>query len=115
MPVPSQATLYRLVTTLAHPGELPSGPVRQMPASFEGRAFTHATALRPGEQVQINTTRLDALAFFDDGTRPPRTQHARVHPVVESGISLHKAKRCREGDVRRGTASSIGLRHDKTG
>ncbi|MFJ4616519.1 transposase, partial [Streptomyces griseus] len=32
VPVPSQATLYRLVTTLARPGELPSGPVRQVPA-----------------------------------------------------------------------------------
>ncbi|MFI6093850.1 Mu transposase C-terminal domain-containing protein [Streptomyces sp. NPDC051218] len=75
VPVPSQATLYRLVTTLARPGELPSGPVRQVPASFEGRAFTPATALRPGEQVQIDTTRLDVLALFDDGTlaRPELT------------------------------------------
>ncbi|WP_406337527.1 DDE-type integrase/transposase/recombinase [Streptomyces sp. NBC_01620] len=75
VPVPSQATLYRLVTTLARTGELPSGPVRQMPASFEGRAFTPATALRPGEQVQIDTTRLDVLALFDDGTlaRPELT------------------------------------------
>ncbi|KDQ71452.1 Mu transposase C-terminal domain-containing protein [Streptomyces sp. NTK 937] len=75
VPVPSQATLYRLVTTLARPGELPSGPVRQVPASFEGRAFTPAMALRPGEQVQIDTTRLDVLALFDDGTlaRPELT------------------------------------------
>lgn len=72
---PSQATLYRLVTALARPGELPSGPVRQTPASFEGRAFTPATALRPGEQVQIDTTRLDVLALFDDGclARPELT------------------------------------------
>ncbi|MFH8691363.1 Mu transposase C-terminal domain-containing protein [Streptomyces anulatus] len=75
VPVPSQATLYRLVTTLARPGELPSGPVRQVPASVEGRAFTPATALRPGEQVQIDTTRLDVLALFDDGrlARPELT------------------------------------------
>ncbi|MER6100703.1 Mu transposase C-terminal domain-containing protein [Streptomyces sp. NPDC001728] len=75
VPVPSQATLYRLVTSLARPGELPSGPVRQVPASFEGRAFTPATALRPGEQVQIDTTRLDVLALFDDGrlARPELT------------------------------------------
>ncbi|MFI7240434.1 hypothetical protein [Streptomyces cyaneofuscatus] len=75
VPVPSQATLYRLVTTLARPGELPSGPVRQVPASFEGRAFTPAMALRPGEQVRVDTTRLDVLALFDDGTlaRPELT------------------------------------------
>ncbi|MFC9033644.1 hypothetical protein [Streptomyces arboris] len=75
VPVPSQATLYRLVTSLARPGELPSGPVRQVPASVEGRAFTPATALRPGEQVQIDTTRLDVLALFDDGrlARPELT------------------------------------------
>ncbi|MEI5036291.1 Mu transposase C-terminal domain-containing protein [Streptomyces sp. S1A(2023)] len=73
--MPSQATLYRLVTTLARPGELPSGPVRQVPASVEGRAFTPAVALRPGEQVQIDTTRLDVLALFDDGrlARPELT------------------------------------------
>ncbi len=75
VPVPSQATLYRLVTTLARPGELPSGPVRKVPASVEGRAFAPATALRPGEQVQIDTTRLDVLALFDDGrlARPELT------------------------------------------
>ncbi|MFK0256637.1 Mu transposase C-terminal domain-containing protein [Streptomyces sp. NPDC090445] len=75
VPAPSQATLYRLVTSLARPGELPAGPVRQVPASFEGRAFTPATALRPGEQVQIDTTRLDVLALFDDGrlARPELT------------------------------------------
>ncbi|MYV70238.1 DDE-type integrase/transposase/recombinase [Streptomyces sp. SID2131] len=75
VPVPSQATLYRLVTSLARPGELPSAPVRQVPASVEGRAFTPAIALRPGEQVQIDTTRLDVLALFDDGrlARPELT------------------------------------------
>ncbi|WP_285509519.1 Mu transposase C-terminal domain-containing protein [Streptomyces sp. NBRC 13847] len=75
VPVPSQATLYRLVTSLARPGELPSGPVRQVPASVDGRAFTPATALRPGEQIQIDTTRLDVLALFDDGrlARPELT------------------------------------------
>ncbi|MGW1077285.1 Mu transposase C-terminal domain-containing protein [Streptomyces sp. NPDC002537] len=75
VPAPSQATLYRLVTSLARPGELPSGPIRQTPASFDGRAFTPATALRPGEQVQVDTTRLDVLALFDDGTlaRPELT------------------------------------------
>ncbi|WP_437043996.1 Mu transposase C-terminal domain-containing protein [Streptomyces sp. enrichment culture] len=75
VPAPSQATLYRLVTNLARPGELPTGPVRQVPASVDGRAFTPATALRPGEQVQVDTTRLDVLALFDNGrlARPELT------------------------------------------
>ncbi|MDT0392318.1 hypothetical protein [Streptomyces dubilierae] len=75
VPAPSQATLYRLVTNLARPDELPTGPVRQVPASVDGRAFTPATALRPGEQVQVDTTRLDVLALFDDGrlARPELT------------------------------------------
>ncbi|MFF8447661.1 hypothetical protein ACF06Q_08170 [Streptomyces leeuwenhoekii] len=47
MPAPSQATLYRLVTALAMPGELPTGPVRQVPASADGRAFTPTMALGP--------------------------------------------------------------------
>ncbi|MEU6102751.1 Mu transposase C-terminal domain-containing protein [Streptomyces flaveolus] len=75
VPTPSQATLYRLVTTLARPNELPRGPVRPVPASVDGRAFTPATALRPGEQVQIDTTRLDVLALYADGSlaRPELT------------------------------------------
>lgn len=75
VPAPSQATLYRLVTAPARPGELPSGTVRQVPASVDGWAFTPATALRPGEQVQVDTTRLDVLALFDDGrlARPELT------------------------------------------
>ncbi|WP_335756052.1 hypothetical protein [Streptomyces alboflavus] len=75
VPVPSQATLYRLVTALARPGELPTSPVRTTPSSYEGRAYTPTVALRPGEQVQIDTTRLDVLALFDDGTpaRPDLT------------------------------------------
>ncbi|MGC0379666.1 hypothetical protein RKD28_007182 [Streptomyces sp. SAI-229] len=49
--------------------------MRQVPASVDGRAFTPATALRPGEQVQVDTTRLDVLALFDDGrlARPELT------------------------------------------
>ncbi|MFG3206451.1 hypothetical protein [Streptomyces sp. NPDC048192] len=75
VPAPSQATLYRLVTALARPGGLPTGPVRQVPANVDGRAFAPATALRPGEQVQVDTTRLDILALFDDGrlARPELT------------------------------------------
>ncbi|CAM5645603.1 hypothetical protein SAFG77S_04605 [Streptomyces afghaniensis] len=53
------------------------------PAPTGGRAFTPTVALRPGEQVQIDTTRLDVLAVFDDGTTGrPRTDDRRgcCHP-----------------------------------
>ncbi|MFJ4526560.1 hypothetical protein ACIP4Y_37625 [Streptomyces sp. NPDC088810] len=85
VPAPSQATLYRLVTALARPGELPTGPVRQVPASVDGRAFTPATALRPGKQVQADTTRLDVLALFDDGRlnhRPARSSLIVTGPAA---------------------------------
>ncbi|GAB2885011.1 Mu transposase C-terminal domain-containing protein [Streptomyces mayteni] len=72
---PSQASFYRLVHQLAAPTDLPGRPVGTPPLSLEGRAFTPTVALRPGEQVQIDTTRLDVLALFEDGTvgRPELT------------------------------------------
>ncbi|GAA1934161.1 DDE-type integrase/transposase/recombinase [Streptantibioticus ferralitis] len=75
VPLPSQATFYRLVRQLAHPADHPSRPVRTPPLTQDGRGFTPTVALRPGEQVQIDTTRLDVLAVFDDGTtgRPELT------------------------------------------
>ncbi|MFE4632765.1 Mu transposase C-terminal domain-containing protein [Streptomyces sp. NPDC056773] len=75
VPAPSQATLYRLVHQLARPADLPSRPVRNPPITGDGRGFTPTVALRPGEQVQIDTTRLDVLAVFDDGivARPELT------------------------------------------
>ncbi|WP_369780698.1 Mu transposase C-terminal domain-containing protein [Streptomyces sp. R33] len=75
VPAPSQATLYRLVHQLAHPADLPGRPVRTEPITTDGRGLTPTMALRPGEQVQIDTTRLDVLAVFDDGTvgRPELT------------------------------------------
>lgn len=49
--------------------------VRTVPITDDGRGFTPTVALRPGEQVQIDTTRLDVLARFDDGSvgRPELT------------------------------------------
>lgn len=75
VPAPSQATLYRLVHQLAHPTDLPGRPVRNPPITSDGGGFTPTVALRPGEQVQIDTTRLDVLAVFDDGAvgRPELT------------------------------------------
>ncbi|MFF1284500.1 transposase [Streptomyces sp. NPDC058299] len=75
VPVPSQATFYRLVHQLAGPAEHPHRPAGTLPSPTGGRAFTPTVALRPGEQVQVDTTRLDVLAVFDDGTtgRPELT------------------------------------------
>ncbi|WP_404871090.1 Mu transposase C-terminal domain-containing protein (plasmid) [Kitasatospora griseola] len=71
----SQATFYRLVAALTDPREDIHGRGDGVPGPREGRAFTPTVALRPGEQVQIDTTRLDVLAVFDDGTlgRPELT------------------------------------------
>ncbi|MFD3456997.1 Mu transposase C-terminal domain-containing protein [Streptomyces sp. NPDC058691] len=75
VPMPSPATFYRLVNQLAHPADHPGRRVRTPPINQDGRAFTPTVALRPGEQVQIDTTRLDVLALFEDGTlgRPELT------------------------------------------
>ncbi|MFG2918991.1 transposase [Kitasatospora sp. NPDC048298] len=71
----SQATFYRLVAQLTDPREDLHGRGDGVPGPREGRAFTPTVALRPGEQVQVDTTRLDVLAVFDDGTlgRPELT------------------------------------------
>lgn len=73
--MPAQATFYRLVHQLAGPADHPARPVRTPPITEDRRGHTPTVALRPGEQVQIDTTRLDVLALFDDGTlgRPEMT------------------------------------------
>lgn len=73
--MPSRATFYRLVHEIAHPADHPATRVRTVPVTDDGRGFTPTVALRPGEQVQIDTTRLDVLARFDDGSvgRPELT------------------------------------------
>ncbi|MHA4779817.1 Mu transposase C-terminal domain-containing protein [Streptomyces sp. MSC1_001] len=73
--MPSRATFYRLVHEIAHPADHPATRVRTAPITDDGRGFTPTVALRPGEQVQIDTTRLDVLARFDDGSvgRPELT------------------------------------------
>ncbi|GAA2623838.1 Mu transposase C-terminal domain-containing protein [Streptomyces vastus] len=75
VPTPAQATFYRLVHQLADPAEHPHRPARTLPSTARGRSFTPTVALRPGEQVQVDTTRLDVLAVFDNGTtgRPELT------------------------------------------
>ncbi|MDQ8708324.1 DDE-type integrase/transposase/recombinase [Streptomyces sp. LHD-70] len=75
VPMPAQATFYRLVNQLAHPADHPAHRVRSAPLTDDGHRFTPTVALRPGEQVQIDTTRLDVLALYEDGSlgRPELT------------------------------------------
>jgi transposase InsO family protein len=75
VPMPAPATFYRLVHHLAGPSDHPARRISSPPITEDGRRFTPTIALRPGEQVQIDTTRLDVLALFDDGTtgRPELT------------------------------------------
>ncbi|MFF7977378.1 transposase [Streptomyces sp. NPDC007905] len=75
VPMPSQATFYRLIHQLAGPAEHPHRPAAGPNTPAGRRAFTPTVALRPGEQVQVDTTLLDVMAVFDDGTtgRPELT------------------------------------------
>ena len=71
--VPAQATFYRLAAVLADPGERPGSPART--ASKPARPYSPTRVLRPGEQVMLDTTRLDVFAVFDNGAtgRPELT------------------------------------------
>jgi transposase InsO family protein len=70
---PPPSTFNRLARVLADPLEHPGRPART--ASAPVRPFTPTVALRPGELVQIDTTRLDVMAIGEDGraVRPELT------------------------------------------
>lgn len=72
--MPSRSTFYRLVSVLADPADRPGRPART--ATVPARASSAApVVLRPGEQVQIDTTRLDIMAVLENGSlgRPELT------------------------------------------
>ncbi|MGW4651510.1 transposase [Kitasatospora sp. NPDC004289] len=71
--LPASATFYRLVRSLADPRELPGRPART--ATVPATPFTPTNVLRPGEQVMLDTTRLDVMVVFDQGVvgRPELT------------------------------------------
>nr|WP_223187265.1 DDE-type integrase/transposase/recombinase [Streptomyces sp. CBMA29] len=71
--LPPASSFYRLVNALADPAELPGRPART--ATAPARASSAPLVLRPGEQVQIDTTRLDIMAVLEDGSlgRPELT------------------------------------------
>lgn len=68
VPMPSNATFYRLLDVLSA-GKHAFGPAttRRQAANRPDGAFTPITASRPGEQVLMDGTPLDVMAVMDDG------------------------------------------------
>lgn len=64
--LPAPSTFNRLARVLADPLEHPGRPARTATAA-PVRPFTPTVSLRPGELVQIDTTRLDVMAIGEDG------------------------------------------------
>lgn len=74
--MPSRAAFYRLVEQLSTGRHtFSAATTRRQNANRPAGPFTPTMASRPGEQVQIDTTKLDLLAVLDDGTvrRPELT------------------------------------------
>lgn len=74
--LPKRATFYRLVNNVAKNNEaFGSATVRRQRALRPAGPFTPSMAARPGEIVQIDSTRLDIMAVLDDGVvaRPELT------------------------------------------
>ena len=76
VPMPPQATFYRLVKALTR-GSDPFGSAtsRRQRALRPAGPFTPSMATRPGEIVQVDTTRLDVMVVLDEGVvaRPELT------------------------------------------
>jgi len=68
VPMPSDATLYRLLDVLsAGRHTFGSAVTRRQTVNRPDGAFTATIAARPGEQVQMDGTPLDIMAVMDDG------------------------------------------------
>ncbi|MFJ2637352.1 transposase [Streptomyces sp. NPDC087422] len=90
--LPPASTFNRLVHALADPLELPARPART--ATTPPRPFTTTVALRPGEMVQVDTTRLDVMAVAADG-RPMRPELTIAVDVATRSVLA--AVLCEEG------------------
>ncbi|MGH3192381.1 MAG: Mu transposase C-terminal domain-containing protein [Streptosporangiaceae bacterium] len=68
VPLPSDATFYRLLDVLsAGRHTFGSAVTRRQTANRPDGVFTATIAARPGEQVQMDGTPLDVMALMDDG------------------------------------------------
>ncbi|MFI0264752.1 Mu transposase C-terminal domain-containing protein [Streptomyces sp. NPDC017056] len=93
--MPSRSTFYRLVSVLADPADRPGRPART--ATAPTRTTSAApVVLRPGEQVQIDTTRLDIMAVLEDGSlgRPELTVAVDVatRSILAAVLRPHSTK-----------------------
>ena len=74
--LPPERTFYRLVEALSvGKHTFGSAVTRRQTANRPAGVFTRTSAMRPGEQVQIDSTPLDVMCVFDDGVigRPDLT------------------------------------------
>ncbi|MCX5097542.1 hypothetical protein OOK36_54815 [Streptomyces sp. NBC_00365] len=88
---PKRATFYRLVNNVARNNEpFGSATVHRQRALRPAGPFTSSMAARPGEIVQIDSTRLDVMAALDDGVvaRPRGDHRGRCHHVDDLGAAL---------------------------
>lgn len=90
--MPSRSTFYRLVSVLADPADRPGLPARTATAPV--RTSSAPVVLRPGEQVQIDTTRLDIMAVLEDGSlgRPELTIAADAALLLAEMAVPHPAR-----------------------
>lgn len=68
VPLPGTTTLYKLVNALsAGRHTFGSAPTRRQTANRPAGAFTPTFAVRPGEQVQMDSTPIDVMVLADTG------------------------------------------------
>ncbi|MDQ2739581.1 MAG: integrase, partial [Actinomycetota bacterium] len=68
VPLPSRTTFYRLIDALATGRHtFGSAVTRRQTANRPQGVFTPSYAMRPGEQVQIDSTPIDVLVLLDNG------------------------------------------------
>ncbi|MFE9069341.1 transposase family protein [Streptomyces violaceusniger] len=92
--LPSRSSFYLLVNALAVPADRLGRPART--ATAPARASSAPVVLRPGEQAQIDTTRLDIMAVLEDGTmgRPELTIAVDVatRSILAAVLRPHSSK-----------------------
>lgn len=91
VPVPSRTTLYRLIEAeerSTHP--FGDATLRRTQANRPDRTYGRRTPLRPGELVEIDSTKLDLMVVFPDGTtgRPELTTMIDVATMTPTAAIL---------------------------
>lgn len=101
VPVPCRSSLYALLAALDR-GEHTTGDAtsRRSHANSPNRAFSKIVALYPGEEVQLDSTPLDAMALLPDG-QPCRIDLAAGIDVAPLSITaaILRPNACKTVDV----------------